>query len=183
MQIIQKFIITLVLCFFFTLANAETETLGLAITPATENAGALLETKNVLESEHNDFILTVPADDAEAIKKTADSSSSFFLDATISSFNLIIDFDRPLFFVVWTSLMISLVAVLIATLIGLPLGVVVALNTFKGKRLLMTCLNTLMALPTVVVGLLLYGILNRQGVLGSMGLLYTRLPLLLVNVS
>ena len=85
----------------------------------------------------------------------------------------IINFDSSLFHVVWTSLKVTLIAVLIATLLSVPLGVVVALNKFTGKNFLMTCLNTLMALPTVVVGLLLYGILNRQGLLGSMSLLYT----------
>lgn len=105
--------------------------------------------------------------------KPKDSDRSFFIDATVSSFNLILGFDKSLFYVVWTSLFVSMIAVLIATLMGIPLGVVVALNNFKGKGFLMTCLNTLMALPTVVVGLLLYGILNRQGMLGDMGLLYT----------
>jgi ABC-type tungstate transport system permease subunit/ABC-type tungstate transport system substrate-binding protein len=106
-------------------------------------------------------------------------SRNFFLDATISSFNLIVNFDRALFHVVWTSLKVSLIAVLIATLLSIPLGVVVALNNFTGKNFLMTCLNTLMALPTVVVGLLLYGILNRQGMLGSMSLLYTPVAIII----
>ncbi len=98
---------------------------------------------------------------------------SFFLDAIISSINLILAFDKTLFYVVWTSLYVSLIAVLVATLISLPLGVLVALNNFRGKNFLQTCLNTLMALPTVVVGLLLYGLLNRQGLLGDMALLYS----------
>ncbi|MCZ6804565.1 MAG: ABC transporter permease [Proteobacteria bacterium] len=97
----------------------------------------------------------------------------------ISSFNLIIGFDKSLFNVVWTSLKVSLTAVFIASLISLPLGVVVALNNFMGKNFLMACLNTLMALPTVVVGLLLYGVLNRQGLLGDMGLLYTPIAMII----
>ena len=100
--------------------------------------------------------------------------NSFFLDALVSSFRLISGFDRDLFFVVWTSVKVSLLAVLIASLISVPLGLVVALKTFPGKTFLHACLNTLMALPTVVVGLLLYGILNRQGLFGEMGLLYTQ---------
>ena len=104
---------------------------------------------------------------------SADENKSFFVDAIVSSFNLILSFDQPLFYVVWTSLKVSLIAVLIAVFFSLPLGVVVALNNFKGKQFLLACLNTLMALPTVVVGLLLYGILNRQGLLGGFGLLYT----------
>jgi ABC-type tungstate transport system permease subunit/ABC-type tungstate transport system substrate-binding protein len=107
------------------------------------------------------------------VKKDEDARKNFFLDATVSSFNLIINFDKTLFYVVWTSLKVSLIAVLIAVLFSLPLGVAVALNDFAGKNFLMACLNTLMALPTVVVGLLLYGILNRQGLLGDLGLLYT----------
>ncbi len=106
-------------------------------------------------------------------KKSEDVKKSFFLDAVVSSFNLIINFDRSLFYVVWTSLKVSLIAVLIAVLFSLPFGVVVALNNFAGKNFLLTCLNTLMALPTVVVGLLLYGMLNRQGLFGGLGLLYT----------
>ncbi len=105
--------------------------------------------------------------------KSEEREKSFFIDAIISSFNLIVNFDRSLFYVVWTSLKVSLIAVLIAVLFSLPLGVFVALNDFAGKNFLLACLNTLMALPTVVVGLLLYGILNRQGLFGELGLLYT----------
>jgi ABC-type tungstate transport system permease subunit/ABC-type tungstate transport system substrate-binding protein len=112
-------------------------------------------------------------EESVVVQKTEVENKNFFLDAIVSSFNLIINFDKSLFYVVWTSLKVSLIAVLIAVLFSLPLGVVVALNSFKGKNFLLACLNTLMALPTVVVGLLLYGILNRQGLLGDMGLLYT----------
>jgi tungstate transport system substrate-binding protein len=111
--------------------------------------------------------------DEDLYANKTDENKSFFLDAIVSSFDLILSFDRPLFYVVWTSLKVSLIAVLIAVLFSLPLGVVVALNNFKGKNFLLACLNTLMALPTVVVGLLLYGILNRQGLLGELGMLYT----------
>ncbi len=112
-------------------------------------------------------------------KNNTRGKGNFFLDATISSFNLIINFDKSLFYVVWTSLKVSLIAVIIAVLISLPLGVAVALNNFAGKNFLMACLNTLMALPTVVVGLLLYGILNRQGLLGDLGLLYTPMAMII----
>lgn len=68
---------------------------------------------------------------------------------------------------------ISIVAVVVAALIAIPLGLIVALNNFPGKGLLLQSLNTLMALPTVVVGLLLYGFMSRRGPLGDLGLLYT----------
>lgn len=101
------------------------------------------------------------------------TDNHFFMDSATASWKLLIDFDPVLFKVVWTSLMVALIAVIIASLISLPLAIVVAFNQFTGKRFLMICLNTLMALPTVVVGLLLYGLLNRQGLLGPIGLLYT----------
>jgi len=97
----------------------------------------------------------------------------FFLDAIDKSFSLIFDFDKNLFLVVWTSLRISLMAVIIASIIAIPLGILVALRLFPGRNFLLSILNTLMALPTVIVGLLLYGLLNRQGMLGEFGLLYT----------
>lgn len=60
-----------------------------------------------------------------------------------------------------------------AAVIAVPLGLATALNEFRGKTMLLQGLNTLMALPTVVVGLLLYGLLSRQGIFGHYGLLYT----------
>jgi len=84
----------------------------------------------------------------------------FFLEAIDKSFKLILDFDKDLFLVVWTSLRISLMAVIIASIIAIPLGIFVALKLFPGRNFLLSILNTLMALPTVIVGLLLYGLLN-----------------------
>ena len=97
----------------------------------------------------------------------------YFAAAFGAALSLIFSFDGEVYTVVWTSLHISIVAVTLAALFGIPLGILVVLREFPGKRLLQQVLNTLMALPTVVVGLLLYGLLTRQGALGEMGLLYT----------
>ena len=97
----------------------------------------------------------------------------YFSSAFNAALALIFSFDRGVYTVVWTSLHISIVAVALASLLGIPLGILVVLREFPGKRLLQQALNTLMALPTVVVGLLLYGLLTRQGALGHLGLLYT----------
>jgi tungstate transport system permease protein len=56
---------------------------------------------------------------------------------------------------------------------AIPSGVVIALHEFRGKQFLQHILNTLMAMPTVVIGLLLYGMFSRLGPLGDLGLLYT----------
>lgn len=97
----------------------------------------------------------------------------YFAQALEAAFRLIFSFDNEIYTVVWTSLYISLLAVVIASVIGIPLGLFVNFRDFPGKALLLHLLNTLMALPTVVVGLLLYGLLTRQGPLGGLGLLYT----------
>jgi tungstate transport system permease protein len=74
---------------------------------------------------------------------------------------------------VLTSLNIAWCATLMCSIIGIPLGFILAVKTFKGKQLLITVLNTLLALPTVVVGLFVYTLICRNSPLGSMGLLFT----------
>ncbi len=99
------------------------------------------------------------------------------MDYLTQSFNtalsLIISLDSEVVSTVWTSLSVSLLAIIVAAVIGVPIGLLVALRNFYGKRLVLTLLNTLMALPTVVVGLVVYGLLSRQGPFGNMGLLFT----------
>ena len=75
--------------------------------------------------------------------------------------------------IVVLSLAVSLSAVLLATLIGLPLGAAIAVGRFPGRRALIVLLNALMGLPPVVVGLLVYLLLSRAGPLGAFGLLFT----------
>ena len=75
--------------------------------------------------------------------------------------------------IVVLSLAVSLSAVLLAALIGLPLGAAIAVGRFPGRRALIVLLNALMGLPPVVVGLLVYLLLSRAGPLGAFGLLFT----------
>jgi len=97
----------------------------------------------------------------------------FIGESFTTSLSLICSLDREVFNAVGTSLTVSLWAILLASLAGIPAGIAVAVGTFPGRRLVITLLNTLMALPTVVVGLVLYGLLSRQGPLGAMALLFT----------
>jgi len=71
------------------------------------------------------------------------------------------------------SLLVALAATLIASAVGIPLGVLIAEKSFRGKRAVVTVLNTLLGLPTVVVGLLVYSFLSRAGTFGSLKLLFT----------
>ncbi len=81
--------------------------------------------------------------------------------------------DPELWFIAGTSLRFSLSSAIIACIPGIPLGVLIALKRFRGRRALLTVLNSLMALPTVLVGLIVYSLISRSGPLGSLGLLFT----------
>jgi tungstate transport system permease protein len=98
---------------------------------------------------------------------------NYFTESLLAAFSLILSLDANIFRIVVTSVSISIIATLIAALLAIPAGVSMALNTFTGKATLQHLLNTLMSMPTVVIGLLLYGLFSRLGPLGSWGLLYT----------
>lgn len=86
---------------------------------------------------------------------------------------LIVELDAGLREIVLRSLYISGAAVLLATLIALPLGAALAISRFPGLRAVVVLLNALMGLPPVVVGLVVYLLLSRAGPLGEWGLLFT----------
>ena len=98
---------------------------------------------------------------------------SFFADSFSAAIDLITTFDPALYQVVFNSVSISLMAATTAGVLAIPAGILMALNQFLGKQLIQNILNTLMALPTVLIGLLLYGLFSRLGPLGHLELLYT----------
>jgi tungstate transport system permease protein len=89
------------------------------------------------------------------------------------AFSLIVSGDAELAQIVLLSLQVSLSAVALAALVGMPLGAAVALFRFPGRGALVVVLNALMGLPPVVVGLFVYLMLSRAGPLGEFGLLFT----------
>jgi tungstate transport system permease protein len=89
------------------------------------------------------------------------------------AWQLIIDGDAALFAIVRLSLAVSLSAVALAAIGGMPLGAVLALVRFPGRSVLVVLLNAMMGLPPVVVGLAVYLLLSRSGPLGAMGILFT----------
>jgi tungstate transport system permease protein len=94
-------------------------------------------------------------------------------DSLKTALAMIFEFNPEVYITVWTSLYVSGIAIIFATLAGVPAGLAVGLGRFPGRRIVITLLNTLMALPTVVVGLVVYGFLSRVGPLGQFGLLFT----------
>jgi tungstate transport system permease protein len=90
-----------------------------------------------------------------------------------SALGLVIGADPALVAIVTLSLAVSLSAVAAATVIGIPLGALIALTNFPGRAAVIVILNALMGLPPVVVGLAVYLLLSRSGPLGELGLLFT----------
>ena len=95
------------------------------------------------------------------------------LDALFSGLQLVATLDLQLWQIVGLSLAVSLSAVALASLLGLPLGAAIAVGRFPGRQAVIVVLNALMGLPPVVVGLVIYLLLSRAGPLGAFGLLFT----------
>jgi tungstate transport system permease protein len=106
----------------------------------------------------------------------------FLLDSFYSALLLLWSFDPELLNIVSVSLKVSYSSTLIASLVGIPAGFLIAFREFPGKRLLITILNTLLALPTVVVGLFVYAFITRRGILGVLDLLYTQKAMVIGQV-
>jgi len=106
----------------------------------------------------------------------------FLTDSLLSACLLIGSRDPELFFIIYVSLKVSFLSTFIASLAGVPAGFFIAFNEFRSKRVLITLLNTLLALPTVVVGLFVYAFLSRKGIFGTFDLLYTQKAIIIGQV-
>ena len=95
------------------------------------------------------------------------------LEGLIKAFQLIVSLDPEVLGITWLSLKVSGLATLISVVIGISTGMLVALNRFPGKKLLVSVVNTGMGLPPVVVGLFVTVFLWRNGTLGFLDILYT----------
>ena len=107
---------------------------------------------------------------------------SFLIDSFLSAILLIWSLDPGLLEIIGVSLKVSCTSTLIASLLGVPGGFVIAFSEFPMKRLLITILNTLLALPTVVVGLFVYAFISRRGIFGVFDLLYTQKAMIIGQV-
>ena len=96
-----------------------------------------------------------------------------FVAAFAEAFHLIAAGDSDLLEIVSLSLRVSLTAVVISCVIGFPLGAVIGIGDFRGRQCIIVCVNALMGLPPVVVGLVAYLILSNSGPLGWLDLLYS----------
>ena len=97
----------------------------------------------------------------------------FIFEGFSQAFALILSGDQEVFAITFLSLWVSALATGLATFTAVPLGFVLGTAEFSGRRATITLFNTLLSLPTVVVGLLVFGFISRQGPLGFMGLLFS----------
>ena len=102
-------------------------------------------------------------------------------DAILAGLRLVATLDLGLWEIVALSLAVSLSAVALATLLGLPLGAAIAVGGFPGRQAVVVVLNALMGLPPVVVGLFVYLLLSRAGPLGEFGLLFTPVAMVIAQ--
>src|SRR6056297_3861422 len=106
----------------------------------------------------------------------------YIIQALKGAINLIFTLDPEVSTVVSTSLQLSLTSTVLAAIIGTPLGIMITKFDFTGKHFLNTILNTLLSLPTVVLGLFVYSVISRRGIFGEWGLLFTNKGIIIGQV-
>jgi tungstate transport system permease protein len=97
----------------------------------------------------------------------------YIIEGLAKALELIFSLDPEIYGIVGRSVRFALTATLLAAIAGVPLGFVIGSRSFKGKPAIITLLNTLMALPTVVVGLLGYAFLSRRAPLGFLDMIFS----------
>jgi tungstate transport system permease protein len=95
------------------------------------------------------------------------------IDGFTQALQLILSGDPELVDITLRSFQVSFNALLMASMVGIPLGALIGMNTFRGKRLVKTIFSTLIGMPTVALGLILYLFLSKSGPFGPLQLLYT----------
>ena len=97
----------------------------------------------------------------------------YIRDGLLKAFQLILQGDPETYSAIWVTLQVSTCAMTVSLAVGLPLGFVLGHFNFPCKKAVRTIVDTLQALPTVFIGLLVYTLLSRRGPLGELGLLFT----------
>lgn len=103
-------------------------------------------------------------------------------EGLLKAFHLIFSLDREVLEITWLSLKVSGTATLVSVVIGISLGMIIALNGFPGKKLVISVINTGMGLPPVVVGLFVTVFLWRNGPFGFLQILYSPMAMIIAQV-
>lgn len=107
---------------------------------------------------------------------------NLFLEGIVKAIEMIISGDPEIYDITFTTLRVCLTAIFISTIVGIPLGVLLGLNSFPGKRIVLVFVNIGMGLPPVVAGLYITMLLWRSGPLGHLGLLYTTHAIVMAQI-
>lgn len=97
----------------------------------------------------------------------------YLIEGFIEALKLLVKFDPETYSAVLVSLTASSISLFTSLLVGVPLGFIIGFNNFKFKRIIKNFLNSMMAVPTVVIGLFVYILISQRGVFGGMNLLFT----------
>ena len=104
------------------------------------------------------------------------------MEIIINAFELILTFDKDLYEIIFLSLKVSTIALFFSIILGLPISAFVATNNFVGKKIVKILFNSLMALPPVFVGLILYVLFSKSGPLGFFEILYTPVIMVIAQI-
>lgn len=103
------------------------------------------------------------------------------LNTLIEALSLLAHLDSQVLTIVWLSFKVTFVTIVLSTLIGLPLGALVAVASFPGRSAVTVFLNGMMGMPSVIVGVGVYLFLSRSGPFGNLGLLYSPLAMIIAQ--
>ncbi|MBO5396192.1 MAG: ABC transporter permease [Clostridia bacterium] len=95
------------------------------------------------------------------------------MEKIFEAVEMLLSMDKELFHIIGVTLRMSFFSTLISCIIGLPLGVIIETGRFRGRRIMKKTAGTLMGLPPVVAGLIVYMLFTKYGIFGSLGLLFT----------
>jgi tungstate transport system permease protein len=97
----------------------------------------------------------------------------YILDGFVKALKLLIKGEQEVYSAIFVTLKVSSFSIILSLIIGMPAGFILGYENFPGKRQIRAIVDTLLALPTVVVGLLVYAFISKRGPLGGFGLLFT----------
>ncbi|MFX1490487.1 MAG: ABC transporter permease, partial [Promethearchaeota archaeon] len=103
------------------------------------------------------------------------------IEGILEAIRLIFTFDPEVWGIIEVSFRVSLTSTFLAALVALPIGSYIGLREFRGKKELSNLINTFMGFPPVVMGLMVYLLLSRNGPLGSLGLLYSTTAMIIAQ--
>ncbi len=97
----------------------------------------------------------------------------FILEGLVKAFQLLYHGDQETYSAIWATIKVSSISMTVSLLLGIPLGYMLGYLNFPGKQAIRTIVDTLLALPTVFIGLVVYAFISNNGPLGDLGLLFT----------